>query len=117
MKLFTYVIPPMDFGWGWISTLDEHEARIRQDVDAEQGSYGSLQLQLTEFRRFVQAAQRAGFNEERRAGREGQEHVMVLPSAGDPEPALALIWKLDNNGDTVVISQVPLTYLDEWGRG
>lgn len=111
-----YDIPPMDFGWNRLDTVKAHARRLAEAIDGG----GEGLLELTAFLEFVGAALDQASR--RRVGplprawwegdfREGCEpRVVVLPN--DPVPALALVWKQENNGTTFIVSEVPMDWLD-----
>ena len=124
MKLWGYRLPPMDFGWVHLPEIDDYELNIiedlRQENDKGEVFYaGDVVDTILKFRTTARAAEKLAdeklgcYAEPRRDGVQGLTHVMCLPPNGGAEPELAFIWKLDNNGDTIVVSTVQLDYLLE----
>jgi hypothetical protein len=101
--LFAYAIPPMDFGWEALPTVEQYK-KLMSESDA--GTYlVEAVIALVESATSYESP--VGWEGDYRAGHEPR--VVTLPDDGHPK--LALIWKQDNNGTTVVVSQVQLPWL------
>jgi hypothetical protein len=106
MKLYGYAIPPMDFGWEHLPTTKEY---LKTIVDAQHPQFYNS-AEITEFIRFVAAAKEFA---DLREGEDSGYRVMTLPPVDGVSAGQALIWKLENNGTTIVVSQVPFVHLDK----
>lgn len=108
--LYGYAMSPLDFGWGMLSTVQQHMKNI---IDENGHDLGATCRAIAEFHAFTERAleigSKIGWEGDYRSG--GEPHVIILPD--DCSPLLALVWKQDNNGSTFVVSQALMPWLGE----
>jgi hypothetical protein len=111
MTWYTYVLPPIDFGWENPKTVRETAAAILasstsgvrpNDVDA-----ADLNNFLESWRSAKAAASAAGWEGDFRE----EPVVMWLPNESEFKHGFVL--KQDNNGETYVVSPVELPWLED----
>lgn len=110
-----YDLPPIDWSWEYLPTVEEMAKRFAAD-DAVLGLQGAPEYEprmLPDFMRHFEMAKEMATE----VGWEGdwksyaKPRVFFLPGETNFEYAFA--WKQDNNGTTFVISPQPLPWLDQ----
>lgn len=112
-KLYAYALSPLDFGWSRMPTMAQTIKTIMENDEEGVGFdlwyVDEIQKLLNLYEQALIAAKVVGWEGDFRNGHEPR--VLTLPYETDP--VYAFVWKQENNGDTFVVSQVPLTYLDQ----
>ena len=99
-----YAIAPIDFGWWHLHSVEEVSAALSKAPDDSDG-YG-LESFLRHWQSAQFAAQKEGWEGDFRQG----PCVFWLPK-GDGFQC-NFVFKQDNNGETFVVSQSPLPWLE-----
>ncbi len=110
--MYCYGISPIDFGWELSKTVQEMVTILSSNPDADWDEENPLSFSL--LKSFL-----AGWEEAKRLAKEiGWEgdfrecpHVFAIPDENDF--SYGFVIKHDNNGDTFVISPVPLPHLNK----
>lgn len=104
-----YLMPPIDFGFDALLTVDEVRERIE-----EQRTYGnerSIFYHMTDFdknfRTVMSLAKKVGWEGDMR----GEPYVFWLPQ--DCSMVYGFVWKQENNGDTFVGSRIRLPNIEQ----
>lgn len=107
---FSYCLPPIDFGWENLKTVEDTAEEIGSTYARERAAYGvATGLDLNEFLENWESAQDAA----RAEGWEGDfrhKPVVFWLPAGDGF-SYGFAFKQDNNGETFVVSPVELPHL------
>jgi hypothetical protein len=112
MHWHAYHLPPIDYAWEYLATVEETRERIRVDYErAEAETFGSGYLSPQTFMNDWEAAKLAA----RQQGWEGDFRVSpkVLWFPSELQFSYGFAFKQDNNGSTFVVSPVALAWLDE----
>lgn len=107
--MFVYGIYPIDFGWENCPTVDDFAATLarREFSQPGYGYEGDFEAYKVAFEKAKELAATVGWEGDFR----GPAHVFFVPTEGSFKYGFA--WKQDNNGDTFVVSPVPLPHLNE----
>lgn len=111
-----YDLPPIDWHWNYLPTVDEMAKRFAAD-DAVLDLNGAPEYEprmLPDFLKHFEMAKEMATE----VGWEGDfkayagARVFFLP--GEVQFDYGFAWKQENNGTTFVVSPHPLTWLDQW---
>lgn len=111
---YGYGMFPIDYGWHWCRTVREFVASLSPDYDTLYPEHFPDEIntavgELTQFscdmKQAMAIAKALGWEGDVR----GDMHVFPIPS--DTSFTYGFAWKHDNNGDTFIISPVPLPHL------
>jgi hypothetical protein len=107
---FAYHLDPIDFGWEYLPTIAETEARsaaFDQTKDEFESNVCPAAQFTNDLRNAYRLARDEGWEGDFRDGEEPR--VLWLPIADGFK--YAFVWKQDNNGSTFVVSPVKLPWL------
>lgn len=115
MSWHVYEIPPIDFNWEYLPTVEETAVTLASQeakVLVREGNLSSIPgMDCDQFLDLWQSAQdEAGENGWAGDHKEAPV-VMWLPTDGEFAPGFVI--KQSNNGTTYVVSPVPLPHLDQ----
>lgn len=104
---YFYEIPPIDYGWESLPTVgDYYKLLIEEHQDFSVG-IALERIELTES--FVRKALKYG--KENGWGGEFSEEPRIFSVPSDNETVSGIMWKLNNNGITLVASPIDLPWL------
>ena len=110
MTYFTYEVPPIDFGWEHLKTINEtvvnFAARIASTVRKNDIDTIDLTDFLDRWSRAKDAASEKGWEGDFRH----EPCVFWVPA--DTEFDYGFVFKQDNNGNTYVVSPVEMPWLE-----
>jgi hypothetical protein len=117
-RLFAYRVNPIDFGFELMPTVEEHMARLQRQKTYHQsfahspyeGSHADCSRPEA-FAAFLSLGRKAALTVDWDGDVRDHMHVFFVP--GDNKMHAAIIWKQENNGDTFVVSPIPLPHLQE----
>ncbi|EIZ2108912.1 hypothetical protein MOQ95_003499 [Salmonella enterica] len=126
-KLYSYAIPPIDFDWEIMPTVESLAGTIKAAIDklGVNAEYGSEQYYAGQdatntiwsvaqlYMCFSGAIERA-----REAGWDGtnSELPRYFTVPDELDVYVGFVFKQYNNGDTFVVSQIPLAHLEQYFR-
>jgi hypothetical protein len=96
----------MDFGWALLSTPRQLAAAALSGDDYQDDDAISVARHILAL---AEKAQECGTAVGWEGDYRNEPRMLVLPDAYSVR--YAVVWKQDNNGDTYVVSEVPLDYL------
>jgi hypothetical protein len=110
--LFAYAISPMDFGWNLLPTISEHINSMLSTTFSELEN--DLEI-INDVEKLIQFIKKA-FILAQKLNWEGDfqdskgPRIITLPD--ELSPCFAIAWKQHNNGETFVVSQRSLPWLE-----
>lgn len=111
MAFKAYYILPIDFGWEYLPTVEEFADKLaKSDLAIKLGKEPFGDPKLDQFLADFATAQDLATDQGWEGDFRGSPRVFFVPVEG--EFVYGFAWKQDNNGDTLVVSPQPLSWLD-----